>query len=312
MKPFLNAALLGWILLAAGAAFAQSTRLEFSGEDNFSLEQIRRGIRATQPQCEAATDATVWAQLPEGAGECIKYWSSGLSEATGRAVVFLHGDFFPDSVSHAQLTGKRLASNAQIWNRRLNAPYIFLGRPGTHGSSGEHGRRRTLEEAMLVSKALDQMARRHGIQEFVLAGQSGGGHLTSSLITLRHDIVCAVPASAPSSPRVRYRMMGRTRDTTNLDSYEPIEHLQGIKTHPGLRVFILGDPTDSNVFWESQIAIAEPLRQREIKLAIVEGTGTGAQRHGLNDSARYLAGLCYHDKPTEEITRHLKAKEIRG
>jgi pimeloyl-ACP methyl ester carboxylesterase len=299
-------------LLVCHGLQAQSGRLEFSGEDNFVQEQIQRGIRATKSQCESAKDATAWAQVREDLAECIKYWSSGLGADTGRAIVFLHGDFFPGTVSLPQLTGERLSSNARVWHRRLNAPYIFIGRPGTHGSSGEHARRRTLDEALLISNALDQIASRHGIREFVIAGQSGGGHMTSSLLTLRDDIVCAVPTSAPSSPRVRYRMMGRSRDTTNYDSYEPTEHLEGRRMHPALRVFILGDPSDSNVFWASQVALAEPLRRRAVETVVIEGTATGPQRHALNDSARYLAGLCYHDRPTDEVLRHLKANDIKG
>ena len=63
--------------------------------------------------------------------------------------------------------------------------------------------RRRPAESLLLSAALDKIREKLKIKELVVAGQSGGGHVTSSLITHRNDIVCAVPTSAPSSPRVR-------------------------------------------------------------------------------------------------------------
>lgn len=90
--------------------------------------------------------------------------------------------------------------------------------------------------------------------------------------------------------------LGRTRDVTNYDSYEPVQHLKTNPVHERLRVFTLGDPSDSNVFRESQVVLAEPLKERVIEHAIVVGEAAGPERHGLNNSARALAGLGFHDR----------------
>lgn len=305
--------LLGAALLLGLPAQAFLGRLEFVADDHFAGATLRRGIQATEEQCHTAGAAAVWAPVSPRLGECIKYWSAGLTESTGRVVLFLHGDFYQERPeSHERLSGAKLSADAAVWSRRLRAPYIYLGRPGTHGSSGDHRRRRTSDESLIVSKALDALKQRHGITEFVVAGQSGGGHLTASLLTLRDDIVCAVPTSAPSSPRIRYLKLGRTRDVTNFDSYEPVQHLKANPVHERLRVFILGDPADSNVFWESQVVLAEPLKERGIEHAIVEGEAVGPERHGLNNSARTLAGLCFHDRSTDEIREHLRLRKIKG
>lgn len=302
-------------LSLASPAQAFSERVDFSASDDFSEASVIRGIRATEEQCRSLPGQAVWARTEEGEAECIKYWAHGLTEHTRRAIVFLHGDRLNGNKvlgDHAKLDGKRLAGQATAWGKRLDAPYIYLGRPGTHGSSGDHKRRRTREEAALISSALDALKKQFGIDEFDIVGQSGGGHMAASLITLRKDILCAVPASSPSSPRIRYLMMGRTKDTTRLDSYEPGEHLAHHETHPSLKVIILGDPQDSNVFWESQVALAQALAARSIPHLVVEGQATGEQRHSLIDSARILAGLCFHGRPLDAIKDYLTSKGIKG
>jgi len=300
------------LLLPATEVKAFFGRVDFTVEDDFSEASILRGIKANQEQCKSAGNAAIWASVNRDLEECIKYWGSGLTNATGRVIVYMHGDRLPTPPSYLKLTGQQLSNSAATWGNRLKAPYIYIGRPGTHGSSGDHRKRRTIEEGLILSKAFDALSERYGIKEFVVAGQSGGGHATSSLLTLRNDIVCAIPTSAPSSPSIRFRKMGRTTDTTNHVSYEPTEHLQSNAMHKKLRVFILGDPNDSNVFWESQTILAEPLKKRGIEHAIIEGVATGARKHSLDNSARFLAGLCYHDKETSEIVEHLKKKNIKG
>ena len=154
---------------------------------------------------------------------------------------------------------------------------------------------------------------RHGIEEFVIAGQSGGGHVTASLLTLRSDIVCAVPTSAPSSPSVRWKMRGWKRDSTGYeDSYEPVQHLDKARMHPALRVFVLGDPQDTNVVWPSQTILAERLKQAGVPVEVIEAQGTGPELHGLPNSARNVAGWCARDVPTEEIMLRSAKKAMKG
>jgi hypothetical protein len=199
-----------------------------------------------------------------------------------------------------------------LWSRKLDAPYVFVGRPGTHGSSGDHTQRRRPAESILISAALDTIKDRLKIKEFVVAGQSGGGHVTSSLITYRADIVCAVPTSAPSSPRLRWTIKGLKTDTTGYtDSYEPTAHLHKDGVHEKLRVFVLGNPDETNVVWPSQVIMATRLKEVGIPVEILHGQGTGPEGHGLSNSARIVAGWCFKDLPTGEILRKA-ANGLRG
>jgi pimeloyl-ACP methyl ester carboxylesterase len=291
-------------------------RENFTEAGDFSEAAILNGVRATQSQCTQTANA-VWAAPSTTDAECLRYWAAGFDAApVKRAVVFFHGDIFVGigKTSSGYLGTSQAAQQAaaQNWAKKLGVPYIAIGRPGTHGSSGDHMQRRRRPESEIISAALDQLKTRLGVEEWVVAGQSGGGHVTASLLTLRNDIVCAVPTSSPSSPRTRWELIGRTRDTTNYaDSYEPWEHLAKDRMHPAVRVLVLGDPKDKNVFWASQTVLADALKKINVPVAVLSGEGLGPDSHGLSNSARLVAGWCAKDTPTTEI-ESLAAKGLKG
>jgi dienelactone hydrolase len=293
-------------LFGPAAGQAQFSRAGFSDAGDFSESAILSGVKATQAQCTDAAN-TVWAATTRSGAECLKYWKAGFGgQPVKRALVFFHGDIFvgvgKTSKNYLEMTNAQLQKNADDWAKKLGVPYIFMGRPGTHGSSGDHMQRRRIAESEIISAALDELKKRYGIEEWVVAGQSGGGHVTSSLITERSDIVCAVPTSAPSSPRVRWEMMGRSKDTTNYaDSYEPWKFVAKDKVNPQLRVFVLGNPNDKNVFWASQTVMADALKAAQIPVEVLQGEGAGPDAHGLANSSRIVAGWCARDMRTEEM-----------
>ncbi len=296
------------LLLLSAALCTAAQRVEFTEAGDFSEAAIMRGVKADKVQCDQIAHA-VWAVTADAGAECLKYWTAGFGPApVRRVVVYFHGDIWVGAGKTARrylgFTNEQLQADADAWARRVDFPYLFFARPGTHGSSGDHMQRRRRAESALISAALDLIKQRHGIEELILAGQSGGGHVTSSLLTMRVDIVCAVPTSAPSSPRIRWEMKGRTTDTTGFaDSYEPFEHLRKAAAHPQLRVFVLGNPQDSNVVWPSQTVMADALQTAGIPVAILEGEGTGPDAHGLSNSARIVAGWCAKEMATDEIVR---------
>lgn len=184
--------------------------------------------------------------------------------------------------------------------------------PAFFESSGEHKQRRRELEPRLVSAALDAIKARHAINELVLVGLSGGGHIVASLLGWRSDIVCAVPTSSVSSPKLRWQAYGRSTDLTGqADSYEPVDHLQREVLHPQLRVFVLGDPRDTNVPWATQTPLAERLKQLGAAVQLVHGEGSDAQRHVLGASGQRLGAWCLRDLPTDEILRQA-AQGLKG
>ena len=136
-------------------------------EDDFSESSLRRGISATEEKCNSIPEKAIWSPVSSNLAECIKYWSYGLTTNTGKAIVYLHQDFsFTDS-AYLKLTGEMVSRYAVEWSRRVKAPYIFIGRPGVYGSSGDQSRRRLLEESQIISATLDGLKKKYGINEFV-------------------------------------------------------------------------------------------------------------------------------------------------
>jgi dienelactone hydrolase len=304
-------------LVASSFAWAFLGRLPFVAEGNFSEQAVQRGVKATQDQC-SEIDNAVWVSSGATSGECLRYWASKAVKPgqTKRVLVFFHGDVWvgagKTSTDYLENSMDKLQIATDRRGAELDVPYVFFGRPGTFGSSGDHMQRRRAEESRLISQALDVLKTRWGVEEYVIAGQSGGGHVTASLLTLRSDIVCAVPTSSPSSPKVRWQLAGRTNDTTGYaDSYEPTQHLQAVKPHPNLRVFVLGDPNDKNVYWPSQTVLAEKLSALHIPHSVLQGTGIGPDMHGLSNSSRLVASWCFKNLLTPEIEQRAQ-KGLKG
>lgn len=284
----------------------------FGAYTGFSEDAVRNGVIATKEQCDQVENA-VWAQTTDFGHACLRYWAAGFSSTTtNRPVVYFAGDcwHYSQGLENAcrALTPERLKADAELWSKRLGVPYVFIARPGVFGSSGDHMQRRRPAESKLISAGLDALKTRLRIDELVLAGQSGGGHVTASLLTLRSDVVCAVPASANSSPRIRWQTLKWTRDSTGYeDSYEPHEHLDKRRMHPKLRVFVLGDPSDKNAVWASQTVLADKLRAATVPVEVLTGKGGGASAHGLSQSAHWVAGWCANNVPTEDIVQKAAA-----
>jgi dienelactone hydrolase len=229
--------------------------------------------------------------------------------------VYIPGDQLVGSgvdASYPRRNPAEMQKIAQQMQAKLGTPFILLTRPGIFGSSGTHRERRREPEARLMQAAVDAIKQKHGIEEFALVGQSGGGHTVASLLGWRKDIACAVPTSAVSSPRARWEIKGLKRDATGFgDSYEPVDHLQGAAHHPKLRVFVLGDPRDSNTPWETQQPLARKLKALGVPTEVVEGEGAGGERHALGASGQLLGAMCLKGASTKEIL-DVAAKGLKG
>lgn len=284
------------------------------GDDNFRAEELVKGVAATQQQC-ALIGTAVWARTATGEAECIRYWASGMQGPVSRVLIYIPSDqmaFDTPAASYVRLNPSAMQNLADGMQSRAQTPFILLSRPGIFGSSGEHKQRRRELEPRLMSAALDEIRKRYAISEFSLVGLSGGGHIVASLLGWRSDIVCAVPASSVSSPRMRWQGLGRTSDLTgHADSYEPVENLKPGLFHPRLRVFVLGDPKDGNVMWATQTPLADRLRALGVAVETVHGEGSDSQRHVLGNSGQRLGALCLQGMTTQDILE-VAARGLKG
>lgn len=262
-----------------------------------SLYALINGVSSTREQCDALADA-VWVTAAESSA-CIRYFAAGIPESgsADKAIVYFPGDVWEGrqpSKSYGEMNVDRLKASAEDWAAKTSMPYVFVARPGTFGSSGDHMQRRRKSESLLMSAALDAIKARLRIKELVVVGYSGGGHVVSALVSMRSDLVCAVPIAAPSSPSLRAKLLNWTTDSTGYnDSYEPTENFNRSLMHQDLRVVVVGDPRDSNAVWPAQVILAETLSSIGVPNAVIPVKGNGVRQHfGQGEVGRMIAAWC--------------------
>jgi tetratricopeptide (TPR) repeat protein/pimeloyl-ACP methyl ester carboxylesterase len=190
------------------AAFAFSPSRADQGIRGEIETWTRKGLvsGATVTEAECVRKDRVWVKEETG-GVCIRFFTNGLKAQGGTAILIFAGDLL--SVSYRSLEdaeaelipgydAKALFRFAGAVPRLVKRQLaILVARPGTFGSSGDHKKRYRPSDARIVNTAMDQIKTRFGIDEFVLAGHSGGALLSAKLLARRNDIRCAVLASGP-------------------------------------------------------------------------------------------------------------------
>jgi pimeloyl-ACP methyl ester carboxylesterase len=257
----------------------------------------------------------------DGRGDCIRFFLSGAKAANPVAVVFLHGDrllqFWNDreftDLRELRVVGYDRASPARVREEveasamAAGLPFVFLGRPGVYGSSGDHKERRRPREVALVNGALDMIKARHAVGAYVLAGHSGGGHLAGALLSRRSDVACAVIAAGVVAVEERIHARGWPKDATGYADYvDPIKEIEQVPRGTALRVFVIADPEDTIVPFATNRAYAMALKDHGVSAHLVQARGGGPDRHQLSRSAQTVAGWCARGVPTEEIMSRLR------
>ncbi|MGI9381312.1 MAG: alpha/beta hydrolase family protein [Methyloligellaceae bacterium] len=284
-------------------AFALAGRLH-AYEDTFTGKGILRGSTMTKSDC-VWKESSVWVVV-DGRGDCLRYFAAGLNGSdTRRAIVWFDGDHYGaarTAQTRAVSSPKIILTHARHFHKVFDVPFIRLSRPGILGSSGRHTERRRPREIWLVNAALEALKGKYGIQEFVVGGQSGGGHLTAAMLTVRKDILCAISASGALSLQERWEHRDLTVDTTGYgDSWDPIKHIASIPANDRRRVFIIGDPEDRNVPFFTQSNYYHEIKNHGHKVWLVEAQASGRGRHSLSNVGKSAAAACAKGWSTEEI-----------
>ena len=218
--------------------------------DGATLQWNRPAVRASCPD----RAGYLWVQPAEGPA-CIRYFASGDIDDARIAIVQFSGD--RDGVMNQ--APERIPGNteplrmldAQRSRDRAGVPWVFVARPGTYGSSGDHRKRRELAEFHALDAALDALMQRHRIQRIVILGHSGGATAGAALLTLgRTRIACAVLTSGAYGLLERARRLKQSRDgvsdtTGSTQFYDPLEHIGGIVRDPLRRIVLVGNRADA-------------------------------------------------------------------
>jgi len=283
----------------------------------------------TQVECQARQDAvwveTQWTErgalggsTARAAKGCIRYFPSANARGAETAVIFMHGDVLSGSISHAREAYVKSSSRsiqlarAERSAKEIGLPVIRIGRPGTYGSTGaSHLRERRMPvEAYLMNAAVDAIKAKYGYQRIQLTGLSGGGGLVGALLTMgRTDIDCAVVGSGAVSIKTRARLLDskeaqRGQDQTGQPLsavYDPIDHIAGVRPDGQRRVFVLGDPLDTAVAFESQREFQQKLVSTGTPATLLTALAVDLKHHELASEAMRVAAWCKSGTPDTQI-----------
>ncbi|WP_339713372.1 hypothetical protein [uncultured Sneathiella sp.] len=298
---------LGLLLLTSACATQENA-------DTFSNSGVLTGSIMKKADCKWP-DTSVWV-VYDGKGECIRYFHGNLEPSNKIAHIWFHGDviYQHQNGSNPQVYDfyKRDASaeaqeyKVSVKSYELGKPYIQISRPGTYGSSGDHKQRRREREVRVLNAAVDAIKGKYNISELALSGQSGGGHLVASLITMRDDVRCAVSTSGNVSVAQRNRIKGWSTDITGYnDFYDPIKYVAQIPNNPNLQIYIVADPRDTNVPFQTQVSYVDAAKAAGLNAWLIRANGWGDAHHELSHDGFRIVEWCLSGLSAEEIQKKI-------
>lgn len=306
---------LGGLLAASPAACAD----EVAAAASPKFRQIRAAEARSPDLCHARPDR---AYVTHKYGtSCMAYFVTKGQDGMRRAIVFIDGDISGDRYARrAEADGSNevIRTKAQRLADRFKVRVVVISRMGIDGSSGDHGQRRRPVELMAVNETLDVLKKRLGLDDVVLAGQSGGSTISASILTLgRKDVACAVLGSGAFSLNEMLansaRAKGRNVDQAKLERsvHDPMRNLGSVHRDGKRRIFVLGDAEDQRTPFAQQKAFAAALAARGHSVEVHDVRAGGPLRHGVTDYTLAVAALCAIDAPNERIRKGLEKHRAR-
>lgn len=308
-------AILAGLALAISMATGARAQSQPSGE-HFSNAAVTGGVTITRKACAAleAQHTAAWVEV-DGRGECLRYYAAGLHPGPNPiAAAWMHGDIMgtkPTSVGHQEGLGvAAMIDQERALAERFGIPFLFLARPGAYGSSGRFWTtRHTPREAALMNALLDVLKARYGVTEWALGGHSAGGTLTAEFLARRNDLRCAVISSGAPAYRAYLEARGlQTVLARPQGWFDPAGSLDRIPRDPKRRVFVIGDPRETNIPFHTQRGYFDALTARGHAAWLVPLERAPAPRHhNLVDFGETALGLCGSGADTGRILATLKA-----
>jgi pimeloyl-ACP methyl ester carboxylesterase len=274
------------------------------------------GITISREACSALEkqETAAWVQV-DGTGYCLRYFAWGLKPAPGPNPLvagWLHGDIMGGHERIADKHMKGLGVNAMVdqereLSQRFGVPFVFLARPGSYGSAGRHFTMRSrMIEGKLVNAFLDALKVRYGIKSWALGGHSGGGTQVAEMLNDRTDLRCAIISSGASA----YRAYLRAHHSPRADSplmLDPYSGIGKIPDVPDRRIFVIGDPREENVYFNTQKLYFDGLQKKGLQAWLVPlEKAPPPEYHSLVDFGETATGLCANGTPTDQITKTLQ------
>ncbi len=243
--------------------------------------------------------------------ECIAYYATPGQPTVKTTVMYFNGDV-PDEFFRRrgalEAHQKELNATARFLAERQGVRIVFVARPGTFGSSGDHDLRGERREMMVMNAAVDAIKARLGLTDLVLAGQSRGSQVAAALLTMgRRDVRCAVLGSGSlftvENERRFQLSKGRQVSEVSLRNifFDPSAYLAEIVGDAGRRIFILGDRADTITPFDQQMAFGQRLKELGHHAVTFEIRAQGREMHGATHLALPAAAMCAKGASDEQI-----------
>lgn len=243
--------------------------------------------------------------------ECIAFYASPEVAGSDVAILYFNGDLSNEDLADKTVAPDFIANftaTARIMSEKSGVRIIFIARPGTFGSSGNHALRGERREMFVMSAAVDALKARLGIKNLVVTGQSRGSQVAASLLTMRRtDIRCVVLGSgvlhAIEFEQRHARSKGRVLDVESLRGvlYDPGRYLAEVVSDPARRIFVLGDRADSITHFDLQERFASELKDLGHHAQLLEIKAQGREMHGATHMVLPAATLCAKGATDKEI-----------
>ena len=283
------------LLVLPAAAEARGPEPSRDGP-TFTPAEMMRGITMSARDC-AQYRSTVFVEA-EGKGLCFRYYLSSAGGEGQKAVIFLSGD---KSGENLAFDPAKIAGNAELMSKEYRMPAIYLARMGIDGSSGSHSFRRTWLEVKATDLAITAIKARHRFTSVHVMGQSGGAHLTGSLVGIREDIGCAVPGSGRLAFTKEYAAL-QARRPPERRHYDPASALDAVVKHSAkTRILVVTDPGDERVPAASQTGFVRRVKRAGGRISQFYVTATDELSHGAAPYTRRVMRSCLLDESDEEI-----------
>ncbi|TKT69779.1 prolyl oligopeptidase family serine peptidase [Aquamicrobium sp. LC103] len=295
------------------------------GQQTFNAYEALYGSFSSRAQCAEVPNA-LWIEV-DGKGDCIRFYAEGLNDdRNAEVLVYFGGDVILRTSKGVRLVSPGyfrqspdgIHTDMAQWSRQARMPAIYLARPGTHGSSGDHNQRRYRREVALMDQALEMIKSRYGISSFILTGQSGGGHMVASLLNRRSDITAAVISSGLVSVKRVMNYWDRRRTIPGWllydasEFYDPADEVSKIRSAPAPGIYVISDPEDHVVPFLSQLHYVRRLRRAGFEPQHIYAHATDRKRHALARHARLAAALIARGEDMKSIRRALDELDLEG
>lgn len=277
----------------------------------FSVESVANGVPApTKTQCQALANS-VWVEV-DGKGDCLRYWSSGMTKDTPCAVFYIHGDrlWLGKTTSYDDNNAAVQQEYAVKAAASLGMGFVKIARPGLYGSSGAHSASRQMREMNLVAGAIREIITRYNVHRYGFTGQSGGGSVAAYLLTQFPDVQCVAFTAACLSleglKRAGQKEGGYDYGAPGI--YDPIAHLPELKLNARRRLFVIGDENDKSALFPNLVEYYQAAKSAGHKVTLIRSTGSN--NHVLDATGQHAVAWCLHGVSTSEIMRRIANREV--